>query len=91
MRREILYLEVTMFFFTNTKGLDRQEDSIGLINEKVVKSVGDKAWNERMLLIITKTNAGHKFYCTKFSVIDFFHTDRRSLFRYMAKIGLWQK
>lgn len=38
-----------------------------------------------MLLIITKTNAGHKFYCTKFSVIDFFHTDRRSLFRYMAK------
>ena len=37
-----------------------------------------------------KTNNGHDFKFTKFSVSDFFLIDRRNLVRYASKNGLWQ-
>ena len=36
---------------------------------------------KKMRLIFTKTNNGHNFQLTKFSVVDFFLTDRSNLFR----------
>ena len=39
---------------------------------------------------ITETDNGRSFLFTKFSVIDFFLTDKRNIFMYTAEIGLWQ-
>ena len=58
--------------------------------KKVVKRVADKAQDEKMRRTITETDDGHNFFFTKFSVIDFFLTERRNIFMYMATIGLWQ-
>ena len=44
----------------------------------IVKCVGIMAEDKKMSWIIKKTNSGRSFQCTKFSVIDFVHTDRRN-------------
>ena len=58
--------------------------------KKVVKRVGDKAQDEKMRWTITETDNGRSFLFTKFSVIDFFLTDKRNIFMYTAEIGLPQ-
>ena len=44
-----------------------------------------KFWNPSY-----KTNIGLNFQYTEFSAIDFILTARQNIFRYTAKIGLWQ-
>ena len=39
---------------------------------------------------ITETDDGRNSLFKKFSVVDFFLIDKRNIFIYMAKIGLWQ-
>ena len=58
--------------------------------KKIVKRVRDKAQDEKMRRTITETDDGRNFLFTKFSVVDFFLIDKRNIFMYMAKIGLWQ-
>ena len=45
---------------------------------------------KKMRWTITETDNGRSFLFTKFSVIDFFLTDKRNIFMYTAEIGLWQ-
>ena len=58
--------------------------------KKGVKRIGDNAQDEYMRWTITETDNGRSFLFTKFSVIDFFLTDKRNIFMYTAEIGLWQ-
>ena len=46
--------------------------------------------NSNMRWTITETHNGRSFLFTKFSVIDFFLTDKRNFFMYTPEIGLWQ-
>ena len=45
---------------------------------------------EKMRWTIKETDSGRSFLFTKFSVIDFFLTDKRNIFMYTAEIGLRQ-
>ena len=45
---------------------------------------------KKMRWTITETDNGRSFLFTKFSVIDFFLTDKRNIFMYTAEIGLRQ-
>ena len=45
---------------------------------------------EKMRWTIKETDSGRSFLFTKFSVIDFFLTDKRNIFMYTAEIGQWQ-
>ena len=58
--------------------------------KKGVKRIGDKAQDEYMRWTITETDDGRSFLFTKFSVIDFFLTEKSNIFMYTAEIGLWQ-
>ena len=58
--------------------------------KKGVKRIGDNAQDEYMRWTITETDNGRTFLFTKFSVIDFFLTDKRNFFMYTPEIGLWQ-
>ena len=58
--------------------------------KKGVKRIGDNAQDEYMRWTITETDNGRSFLFTKFSVIDFFLTDKRNFFMYTPEIGLWQ-
>ena len=53
-------------------------------------SSSDKFQDEKTRIIAKQTMGATQF--TKFSDIDFFHTEenRRNTFKYTAKIGLWQ-
>ena len=58
--------------------------------KKIVNRVRDKAQDEKMRRTITETDDGRNSLFTKFSVVDFFLIDKRNIFMYTAKIGLWQ-
>ena len=45
---------------------------------------------KKMRWTITETDNERSFLFTKFSVIDFFLTEKRNIFMYTAEIGLWQ-
>ena len=102
MKREISYLQANMYYFVyhiTTIALYWQEKSTLLMNEnkridnpwiRIVKCVGVKAQDENMHLNTTKTNSGHSFQYTKFSVIELVLTKRRNLSGTCLKIGLWQ-
>ena len=91
-RRKIPYLQATVFYFVyniNTIALYLEEKPTSLMNENkwldnlritIVQCVGANSSDGKMRwLLITKTNNGRKFQFTKFSLIDFVLTDRRSL------------
>ena len=92
-RREIPYLQATMYYFVyhiNTIALYWEEKPTSLMNKNkgidnpritIVECVGFDSCEGKMLwiIIIKKKNNGRNFQFTKFSFIDFFLTNRRSL------------
>ena len=62
---------VLFLYYINTIGLYWQEESTLLMNEKVVKCVGDKAWNERMRWRSTKQTLGVTFTSQSSQLLTF--------------------
>lgn len=49
------------------------------IKKKIIKCFGDMAQDEKIRRITTRTNNGHDFQFTEFSIIEFLGTNSRNL------------
>ena len=47
--------------------------------KKIIKCFGDMAQDEKICQITTRTNNGHDFQFTEFSIIEFLGTNSRNL------------